>query len=142
MYGPGRGRRDAASNDVSEDSELELDDGEDGEPADSPESEDEEEIVPLDEISSFVAEMLAFSTGDVERANLVSLSKLMLLIPKFGRLANWLWTRGRRLASLRVGLDLSLALRLATRLLRPGIGLDVLLAHRLHVCEQFVVCFR
>ena len=93
MYGPGRGRRDAASDDVSEDSGLELDDGEDGEPADSPESEDEEEIVPLDESSSFVAEMLAFSTRDVERANLVSLSKLMLLIPKFGRLANWLWTR-------------------------------------------------
>ena len=73
MYGFGRDRRDAASDDVSEDSELELHDGDDGEPGDSPESEDEEEVFPLDELASIVADMLAFSTEDVERANLVSL---------------------------------------------------------------------
>ena len=72
LYGPGRDRRDAASDDVSEDSELELYDGEDGEPGDSPESEDEEEVVPLDELASFVADMLAFATEDVEQANVVS----------------------------------------------------------------------
>jgi len=72
-YGPGRDRRDAASDDVSEDSELKIDDGEDGEPGDSLESEDEEEVVPLEERASFVADMLGFSTEDVERANLVSL---------------------------------------------------------------------
>jgi len=58
---------------VSEDSELELDDGDDGEPGDSPESESEEEGVPLEELDSFAAGMLAFSTEDVERANFVSL---------------------------------------------------------------------
>jgi len=58
---------------VSEDSELELDDGEDGELGDSTESEDEEEVVPLDELDSFAADLLAFSTEDVERASLVSL---------------------------------------------------------------------
>jgi len=58
---------------VSEDSEPELGDGDDGEPGDSPESEDEEEVVPLDELDSFAADRLAFSTEDVERANLVSL---------------------------------------------------------------------
>jgi len=73
LYGPGRDRRDAASDDVSEDLELGLDDGDDGEPGDSPESEDEEEVVPLDDLESFAADMLAFSTEDVERANLVSL---------------------------------------------------------------------
>jgi len=72
LYGPGRDPRDAASDDVSEDSELELEDGDDGEPGDSPESEDEEEVVPLDELDSFAADMLAFSTQDAERANLVS----------------------------------------------------------------------
>ena len=73
LYGPGRDRRDAASDEVSEDSELELDDGDDGEPGDSPESEDEEEVVPLDELDSFAADMSAFSTENVERANVVSL---------------------------------------------------------------------
>jgi len=73
LYGPGRDLRNAASDDVSEDSELELDDGDDGEPEDSPESEDEEEVIPLDEFDSFAADMLAFSTEDVERANLGSL---------------------------------------------------------------------
>jgi len=73
FYGPGRDRRDAASDDVSEDSELKLDDGEDGEPGDSPESEDEEEVVPLNELASFVADMLGFSTEDVQPSNLVSL---------------------------------------------------------------------
>jgi len=58
---------------VSEDSELELDDGENGEPGDASESEDEEEVVPLEELDLFAADMLAFSTEDVERANLVSL---------------------------------------------------------------------
>jgi len=58
---------------VSEDSELELDDGDDGELGDSPKSEDKEEIVPLNELDSFAADMLAFSAEDVERANLVSL---------------------------------------------------------------------
>jgi len=58
---------------VSEDSDLELDDGEGGEPGDSPESEDEEEVVPLEQLDSFVDDLLAFSTEDVERANLVSL---------------------------------------------------------------------
>jgi len=58
---------------VSEDSEPELDDGDDGEPGDSPESDDDEEVVPLDELESFAADMLAFSTEDSERANLVSL---------------------------------------------------------------------
>jgi len=134
---------------VSEDSELDLDDGEDGEPGDSPESEDEEEAVPQDELASFVANRLAFSTEDNGRANfglLVDLTqllaKLALLISAFGRLANWLRTRGRRLAPLGVDLELSLALRLATRLCCPGIGLDVLLAHSLHVCDQLVACFR
>jgi len=61
---------------VSEDSELELDNKEDGEPGDSPESEDEEEVVPLDGLASIVADMLVFSTEDVERANLVSLWNL------------------------------------------------------------------
>jgi len=73
LYGPRRDRRDAASDDLSEDSELELDDGDDGEPGDSPESDDDEEVVPLDELGSFAADMLAFSTEDAERANLVSL---------------------------------------------------------------------
>jgi len=73
LHGPRRDCRDEASDDMSEDSELELDDGDDGEPGDSPESEDEEQIVPLDELDSFAADMLAFSTEDVERANLVSL---------------------------------------------------------------------
>jgi len=72
LYGFGRDRRDAASDDVSEDSELELHDGDDGEPGDSPQSEDEDDVVPLDELDSFAADMLAFSTEDVERANLVS----------------------------------------------------------------------
>ena len=58
---------------MSEGLELELDDGENGEPGDSPESEDKEDVVPLDEIATFVANMLAFSTEDVERDNLVSL---------------------------------------------------------------------
>jgi len=58
---------------VPEDSEPELDDGDDGEPGDSPESDDEEEAVPLDELVSFAADMLTFSAEDVERANLVSL---------------------------------------------------------------------
>jgi len=49
---------------VSEDSELELEDGDDGEPEDSPESEDEEEVVPLDELDSFAADMLVLSTQD------------------------------------------------------------------------------
>jgi len=57
---------------VSEDSELGIDDGEDGEAGDFPESKDKEEVVPLDELDSFAANMLAFSTEDVERANLVS----------------------------------------------------------------------
>jgi len=73
LYGTGRDRRDAASDDVSEDAEPELDDGDDGEPGGSPESEDEGEVVPLDELDSFAADMLAFSTEDVERASLVSL---------------------------------------------------------------------
>jgi len=72
LYRPGRDIRDAASDDVSEDSERELDDGEDGKHGDSPESEDKEEVVPLDELDSFAADMLAFSSEDVERANLVS----------------------------------------------------------------------
>jgi len=72
LYRPGRDIRDAASDDVSEDSERELDDGEDGKHGDSPESEDKKEVVPLDELDSFAADMLAFSTEDVERANLVS----------------------------------------------------------------------
>jgi len=76
LYKPGRGLRDGASDDVSEDSELELDNKEDGEPGDSPESEDEEEVVPLDGLASIVADMLVFSTEDVERANLVSLWNL------------------------------------------------------------------
>ena len=50
---------------MSEDWELELDDGEDGDPGASPELEDEEEVVPLDELDPFAADMLAFSTGDV-----------------------------------------------------------------------------
>jgi len=58
---------------VSEDSELELENGDDGKPGDSRESEDEEEVVPPDELDSFAADMLAFSTEDVERTNLVSL---------------------------------------------------------------------
>jgi len=73
FYGPRRDRRYAASDDVFEDSELELDDRDDGEPGESPESGDEEEVVPLDEPDSFAADMLACSTEDVERANLVSL---------------------------------------------------------------------
>jgi len=52
---------------------LELDNGDDGEPGDSPESQDEEEIVPLHEHDSLAADILAFSTEDVEWANLVSL---------------------------------------------------------------------
>jgi len=48
LYFPGIDLRDAASDDVSEDPELELDDEEDGEPGDSPEWEDEKEVVPLD----------------------------------------------------------------------------------------------
>jgi len=80
LYGPRRDRRDAASDDVSEDSELELDDGDDGEPGDSPESDDEEEVVPLDEPDSFAADMLAFSAEDVERANSVSLRILRALL--------------------------------------------------------------
>jgi len=35
-------------------------------------SEDEEEVAPLDQLDSFSAAMLAFSTEDVERASLVS----------------------------------------------------------------------
>jgi len=58
---------------MSEDSELELKDGEDGEPGDAPESEDEEEVVPPDELDSIAAEMLAFSTEEVEQANLLFL---------------------------------------------------------------------
>jgi len=58
---------------VSEDSEPELDDGDEGEFGDSPESEDEEEVVPLHELASFAPDMLAFSTEDAERANLVFL---------------------------------------------------------------------
>jgi len=58
---------------VSEDSELELEDGEDGEPGDCPESEDEEEVVPLDGLDSFAADVFAVSTEEVERDNLVSL---------------------------------------------------------------------
>jgi len=50
---------------VTEDSEPELDDGDEGKPGDSPESDDEEEVVPLDELDSFAADMLAFSTEDV-----------------------------------------------------------------------------
>jgi len=73
LYGPGRDLRDAVSDESSENSKLELDDGEDGEPGDSQESEDEEKVVPLDEPDSFAADMLAFSTEDVELANLVSL---------------------------------------------------------------------
>jgi len=48
MYGPRRDQRDSASENVSEESKLELEDGEDGDPGNSPESEDEEEGVPLD----------------------------------------------------------------------------------------------
>jgi len=73
LYGPRRDRQDAASDDASDDLELELDDGDDGEPGDSPESDDEEEVVALYELDSFAADMLAFSTEDVEQANLVSL---------------------------------------------------------------------
>jgi len=73
LYGPRRDRRDAASDDSSEDSELELDDGDDGESGDPPESDYEEKVVPLDSLDSFAADMLAFSTEDVEWANLVSL---------------------------------------------------------------------
>jgi len=73
LHGPGRDRREAASDDVSDDSELELDDGDDGESGDSPESEDEKENVPLEERDSLAADMSAFSTEDVERANVVSL---------------------------------------------------------------------
>jgi len=58
---------------VSEDLELELDAGENGEPGDSRELEDEEEVVALDELDSFAANMFPFSTEDAERANLVSL---------------------------------------------------------------------
>jgi len=58
---------------VAEDSELELDDGDDGEPGDAPGSVDEEEVVRLDELDSLAADILAFSPEDVERANLVSL---------------------------------------------------------------------
>ena len=83
LYGPGRDRRDAAPDDVSEDSELELDDGDDGEPGDSPESEDEEKVVPLDELDSFAANMLAFSNEDVKRANLVSLRILRDFLRSF-----------------------------------------------------------
>jgi len=35
-----------------------------------------QEVVPLDELDSFAADMLAFSTEDVERADLVSLRNL------------------------------------------------------------------
>jgi len=71
LYGHGRDLRDAASDDVSGDLELELNDGEDGKPGDSPESEDEDEVVPLDELASFTADTLAFSTEDSERDSLV-----------------------------------------------------------------------
>jgi len=72
LYGPGRHSRDAASDDVSEDSELALDNGEDGGLGDSPETEDEEEDVPLDGPDSFAADMLEFSAEAFEQANLVS----------------------------------------------------------------------
>jgi len=65
---------------VSEDSEPELDDGDDREPGDSPETDDEEEVVPLDELDSFAADLLAFSTEVVERANLVSLRILRAFV--------------------------------------------------------------
>jgi len=83
FYGPGRGRRDAASDDVSEDSEPDLDDGEDGEPGDIRKSEDEEEVVALDELDSLAADMLAFSTEDVERASLVCLRILRNFLRRF-----------------------------------------------------------
>jgi len=73
LYGLGLDLPDAASDDVSEDSQLELDDGDDGEPGEFPESEDEEETVPLDELASFAADMFEFSTEDVERDYVVSL---------------------------------------------------------------------
>jgi len=80
LYGPGRDSRDAVSDDVSEDSEFELDDGEDGEPGDFPESEDEAGVVSLDELDSFSADMLEFSTEDVERANFVFLRILRIFL--------------------------------------------------------------
>jgi len=46
--------------------------GKTGNPGINPESEDEEEVVPLDELASFVADMMAFATEDVEQANVVS----------------------------------------------------------------------
>jgi len=45
---------------VSEDSELELEDGEDREFGGSTESKDEEYVVPLDGLDSFAADMSAF----------------------------------------------------------------------------------
>jgi len=76
LYGPGRDPRDAASDDVSNNAELELDDGEDGKTGDSPESEDEKKVVPLDGLDSFAANRLAFSTEKVEPASLVPLQIL------------------------------------------------------------------
>jgi len=93
LYGPGRNRRDSASEDESEDSELEIDDGEYGEPGDSLESEDGEEVVPLDGLDSFAADVLAFSTEEVDRANLVSLR----ILRNFSRS---LRARSRRLVAL------------------------------------------
>ena len=61
---------------MSEDSELELDDGEDEEPGDPPESDDREEVVPLDGFDSLAADLLAFSTEEVELAYLFSLQIL------------------------------------------------------------------
>ena len=78
---------------MSEDSEPELDDGDDGEPGDSPESDDEEEVVPLDELDSLAADVLAFSTKDVERANLVSLRILRAFLRSVAYLLN-IWILG------------------------------------------------
>jgi len=76
LYALGQDRPYSAYDDVSEDSELERDDGEDGEPGDLPESKDEEEVVPLEEHESFSADMFKFSTEQVEPANVVSLRML------------------------------------------------------------------
>jgi len=73
LYGRERDRRDAAFDEVSEETALEVDDGKDGEPGHAPESADEKEVVPLDGLDSIAADMLTFSTEDVELSNLVSL---------------------------------------------------------------------
>jgi len=98
LYGPRRDLRDAASDDVSEDSELELEDGKNGESRNSPESEDEEEVVPVDELDSFATDMLAFSTEDVERANLVSLRILRIFLRSLRSRSrrSVAWTTGSR----------------------------------------------